>query len=91
MKRKDELDDVKCERALYEYLRSHMCVSHRGWATLLWERWHSARRATFIVSPKGEAIHLPSPRAALIAELRLVLLRQGYPLGFVALFDRTDN
>lgn len=91
MKRKDEFDGVKCERALYEWLRTHRSQGNRGWSYWLWRRWHRPERTTFIVDSKGEALHLPSRRAALIAEYRIFLLQQDLPVGFVASFDRTDN
>jgi hypothetical protein len=85
------IDDVQAVRGLYSYLRSHVAVTNRGWANLLWRAWDTPNPPTFLVGSNGEAIHVPCARAALIAELRLVLLEQGFPLAFVAQWDRTDN
>ena len=76
MNRKDELDGVGCERSLYCFQRNHGLVTNRGWANYLWSRWHRPRRTTFVVDSQGEALHLPSARAALIAELRIMPLEQ---------------
>jgi hypothetical protein len=44
---------------------------------------------TFIVNGRGEA--MPYGRPGLIADLRVLLLRAGLPVGFVARWDRDDN
>lgn len=84
------MDDVQAWRGLYGYLRSHVSVTNRGWANYLHEKWTRPNPPTFLVSSKGEAVHVPCARAALIAELRLTLLEQEFPVSFVAEWDRTD-
>ena len=84
------MDDVDVLRGLYRYLRQHRSPLMRGRAYRLWTRWAPGNAASFIAAPDGDVIALPSARAALIAEMRLVLLRSGYPVDFVARWDRQD-
>jgi len=83
-------DDVDTLRTLYRYLRQHRSPIMRGRAYRLFKRWEDGNAATFIASPNGDVVALPCARAALIAELRLVLIRAGYPIDWMARFDRTD-
>jgi hypothetical protein len=84
------VDDVDVLRALYRYLRRHPSMLMRGRAYRLWQRWSEGNAASFIAAPNGDVVALPSRRAALIAEYRILLLRAGYPVDWVARFDRTD-
>ena len=83
-------DDVAVMRGLYRYLRRHPSPLMRGRAYRVWTRWSDENAASFIAAPDGGVIALPSSRAAKIAEMRLLLLRAGYPVDFVARFDRED-
>lgn len=81
-----EMDDLRVVRSLYAYCRRHPTPYVRSMARVLYER---GDRTTFIVNGRGEA--LPYGRPGLIADLRILLIRAGLPVGFVARWDRTDN
>ena len=85
------MDDVHALRGMYAYLRGHASPSYQGVATLLWRKWHRPNPPSFLVYPNGDVLHVPSPRAGLLAEMRLLMLGQRYPVDFVAQWDRTDN
>lgn len=84
------MDGLDVQRGLYRYLRQHKSPLMRGRAYRLWTRWAEGKAASFMAAPNGDVIALPSARAALLAEMRLVLLRAGYPVDFVARWDRQD-
>jgi hypothetical protein len=79
------VNDVQALRATYEALRVHGAAHTGGWAYLLWSR---VGRTSFIVSADGECV--ANDRVTLLAQFRTMLLRQGFPVEYVAKFDRTD-
>lgn len=78
-----DLDDT-CRR-VYRYLRDQPNIVLRAQATQLAKREYSSTPTTFIVARDGTC--LPYNRAAFLADLRTLLLRN-HPVGFVARFDR---
>ena len=83
-------DDIDVMRGMYRYLRQHKSPLMRGRAYRLWTRWSEENAGSFIAAPDGSVIALPSARAALIAEMRILFLRAGYPVEWVARWDRQD-
>lgn len=79
------MNDVQALRGLYRALRTHGAPQTSGWAYVLWSR---SQRSSFLVSPDGTCV--PDNRATLIAQFRTMLLDQGFPVEYVAKFDRSD-
>lgn len=79
------MNDVQALRGLYDALRSHRAPGTCGMAYVLWSR---SQRTSFVVSRDGTCV--PNTRATLIAQFRTMLLHQGFPVEYVAKFDRTD-
>lgn len=84
MRQRDDIDTVL--RSTYGFLREHGHVTSKGLAYFRWKRTLGPGPVTtFVAGPDGV---VRCDRAWLLAELRLIMLRQGLPLAFVARFDR---
>lgn len=70
-------------RAAYQAVRRHGSAVRKAHAYYLWRRLDTT---SFVVASDGTVTRFD--RVALLAELRIMMLRQGMPLGFVARFDR---
>lgn len=86
MGRKKSYDVDDTLREAYTYIRRRGSVVMRGQAFYLWNRVFGPRPTTFYASSDGTVWR--NDKAALLAELRLLMLRRGLPVGFVARFDR---
>ena len=82
-----ELDMVSTLRAAYRAVRQHGTPARKALAYYAWRRLDGPRPTTFLVASDGTAWRYD--RASLLAELRLLMLQQGMPVGFVARFDRS--
>ena len=74
-------------RAAYAAVRQHGSPVKKGQAFYLWRRFFGDHPTTFFAAPDGTVWR--SDKATLLAELRLLMLRQGMPVGFVGRFDRS--
>lgn len=74
-------------RAAYRAIRRHGSTVRKGQAYFLWRRYFGDRPTTFYAASDGTVWR--NDKASLLAELRLLMLRQGMPVGFVGRFDRS--
>lgn len=72
--------------SLYSYIRSQATTTNKGLAYVAWQRVMGKRPTSFVVNSAGEAWR--ADKVSLLADLRTILLRQGYPVAFVARWDR---
>jgi hypothetical protein len=84
VRRVDDLDSLL--RVTYGYIRRHGSTVARGRAYFLWKHALGKRPTTFIASTNG--VLWRNDRVALLAELRLVILRENLPVECVMAFNR---
>lgn len=82
----DELDGLL--RSAYGHIRRRGSVVMRGEAFFRWKRTLGPGQVTTFYAASDGSVWR-NDRAALLAELRIIMLRRGLPVDFVALFDRT--
>ena len=81
------MDDLDSLRRTYRFLRRQPNAILRGQAYMLWKRGPLGERpTTFVAGPNG--VLWRNDRAALLADMKILMLRAGYPIAHVAKFDR---